>query len=166
MVNEKQEIWWLGSSSLDTAPAVVGYIIQNVSVGSKTEIAFRGLTGPAVPLKAVIAKGYSSEVPGPFPNDFSTASRSSIGSCSPPFASSNIRLATIVTAVLAVNEAQRVQGIFERGRDDGDFFRREDPTSVKKRPNSHNTNPRTRTSTTSMSWLKAVMAAGEGCGWG
>jgi hypothetical protein len=46
--------------------------------------------------------------------------------------------------VLPVNEAQRVQGIFERGRDGGDFVRREDPTSVKKRPNSHNTNPRTR----------------------
>ena len=46
--------------------------------------------------------------------------------------------------VLAVNEAQSAQGIFERGRDDGDFLRREDLTSVKKRPNRYNTNPRTR----------------------
>ena len=64
--------------------------------------------------------------------------------------------------VFAVNEAQSVQGIFERGRDDGDFLRREDLTSVKKRPNRHSTNPRTRTSTTSTSWLKVGIAVSLG----
>ena len=59
--------------------------------------------------------------------------------------------------VFAVNEAQSVQGIFECGGEDSDFFRREGPTSETNRPNRHNTNPTTRTSTTSTSWLKDVM---------
>jgi hypothetical protein len=45
------------------------------------------------------------------------------------------------SGVLAVNETQGAQSVFECGRDDGDFFRREDPTSEKKRPNRHGTDP-------------------------
>ena len=45
--------------------------------------------------------------------------------------------------VLAFNETQGAQGVFECGGEDSDFFRREGPTSEKNRPNRHNTNPRT-----------------------
>jgi hypothetical protein len=44
------------------------------------------------------------------------------------------------SGVLAVNETQDAQRVFKCSRDDGDFFRREDPTSEKKRPNRHGTN--------------------------